>query len=140
MRRGSARPCESSGVALGEKRHNLARVVFHGRKGELRQRYREGQEGQLGALGLVLNVLVLWTTSYMDLALLRLREYPDRHEIREEDVVRLSPLGHNHVNFLGRYHFGLPDELEGGGVRPLRDTEEAEEEDYRGFWLPTTGS
>ncbi len=46
----------------GEGRHSLARAVFHGRKGELRQRYREGQEDQLGALGLVVNMLVLWTT------------------------------------------------------------------------------
>ena len=28
----------------GEGRHQLARVIFHGRRGELRQRYREGQE------------------------------------------------------------------------------------------------
>ncbi|HAM21353.1 MAG TPA: Tn3 family transposase, partial [Actinobacteria bacterium] len=37
----------------GEGRHQLARVIFHGKRGELRQRYREGQEDQLGALGLV---------------------------------------------------------------------------------------
>jgi TnpA family transposase len=37
----------------GEGRHSVARVVFGGRRGELRQRYREGQEDQLGALGLV---------------------------------------------------------------------------------------
>ena len=34
-----------------EDRHKLARAVFHGRRGELRQRYREGQEDQLSALG-----------------------------------------------------------------------------------------
>ncbi|ONH32836.1 Tn3 family transposase [Pseudofrankia asymbiotica] len=28
-----------------ESRHNLARKIFHGQKGELRQSYREGQEG-----------------------------------------------------------------------------------------------
>jgi len=39
----------------GEGRHSLARAIFHGKRGELRQRYREGQEDQLGALGLVLN-------------------------------------------------------------------------------------
>lgn len=44
----------------GEDRHRLARAVFHGQRGELRQRYRQGQEDQLGALGLVVNVLVLW--------------------------------------------------------------------------------
>lgn len=46
---------------LGEGRHSLARSVFHGKRGELHQRYREGQEDQLGALGLVLNIIVLWT-------------------------------------------------------------------------------
>lgn len=33
----------------GEGRHGLARATFHGQKGELRQRYREGQEDQLSA-------------------------------------------------------------------------------------------
>jgi len=42
----------------GEGRHRLARKCFHGQRGELRQRYREGQEDQLGALGLVVNALV----------------------------------------------------------------------------------
>jgi hypothetical protein len=37
----------------GEGRHSLGRAIFHGKRGELRQRYREGQEDQLGALGLV---------------------------------------------------------------------------------------
>ena len=46
----------------GEARHSVARAVFHGQRGELRQRYREGQEDQLGALGLVVNVIVLWNT------------------------------------------------------------------------------
>jgi len=45
-----------------EGRHKVARTVFHGRRGELRQPYREGMEDQMGALGLVVNVLVLWTT------------------------------------------------------------------------------
>jgi len=41
-----------------ESRHALARAVFHGQRGQLRQRYREGQEDQLGALGLVVNAIV----------------------------------------------------------------------------------
>ena len=32
----------------GEGRHSVARAVFHGKRGELRQHYREGQEDQLG--------------------------------------------------------------------------------------------
>jgi len=58
---------------IQESRHQLARRIFHGPRGELRQRYREGQEDQLGALGLVLNAVVLWNTRYMDLALGQLR-------------------------------------------------------------------
>jgi len=57
----------------GEDRHSLARAVFHGKRGELRQHYREGQEDQLGALGLVVNVIALWNTIYMDAALEQLR-------------------------------------------------------------------
>lgn len=47
----------------------MARNVFHGKWGELRQAYREGQEDQLGSLGLVLNIIVLRNTIYMDAAI-----------------------------------------------------------------------
>src|SRR5216684_5982085 len=85
----------------GESRHSVARAVFHGQRGELRQRYREGQEDQLGALGLVLNGVVLWNTLYMEAALKQLRA--EGAEVRDEDVARLSPLVYHHINFQGRY-------------------------------------
>jgi TnpA family transposase len=47
-----------------EGRHALARAVFHGKKGELRQQYRKRIEDQLGALGLVVNAVVLWNACY----------------------------------------------------------------------------
>jgi TnpA family transposase len=103
----------------GEGRHQLARVIFHGRRGELRQRYREGQEDQLGALGLVVNLVVLWNTIYMDAALNQL--VAEGYEVRPEDVNRLSPLGLKHINMLGRYIFTLPDLVARGELRPLRD-------------------
>jgi len=80
-----------------ESRHSLARTTFHGRRGELRQRYREGQEDQLGALGLVVNILVLWTTLYMDRVLTQLRA--QGMTVNDEDVERLSPLGYGHIHF-----------------------------------------
>jgi TnpA family transposase len=58
----------------GEGRHSLARAVFHGKRGELRQHYREGQEDQLGALGLVVNMIVLWNTMYLEAAIKQLRK------------------------------------------------------------------
>lgn len=102
----------------GESRHSLARAVFFGRRGELRQAYREGQEEQLSALGLVVNVLVLWNTYYLDVALNYLRA--EEKTVTPEDVARLSPLAHDHINMLGRYHFNLPESLKNGGMRPLR--------------------
>jgi len=91
----------------GEDRHSLARIVFHGKRGELRQHYREGQEDQLGTLGLVLNVILLWNTIYMDAALEQLRN--EGFPVNPEDVARLSPLIYDHINFHGRYAFALPD-------------------------------
>jgi TnpA family transposase len=103
----------------GEGRHRLARKLFHGQRGELRQRYREGQEDQLGALGLVLNALILWTTRYMDAALVHLRA--NGVVVKPEDVARLSPLGDKHFNVLGRYHFHITDSILKGELRGLRD-------------------
>ena len=56
----------------GESRHGVAKVIFHGQRGAVRKRYREGQEDQLGALGLVLNSVVLWNTLYMNRLLITL--------------------------------------------------------------------
>ncbi|MBW4040210.1 MAG: Tn3 family transposase [Acidobacteria bacterium] len=103
----------------GEGRHQLARIIFHGKRGELRQRYREGQEDQLGALGLVVNLVVLWNTIYMDAALNQLRA--EGYEVLPDDVARLSPLSFKHINMLGRYAFTLPDTVARGELRPLRD-------------------
>ena len=111
----------------GEGRHELARTIFHGKRGELRQRYREGQEDQLGALGLVVNAVILWNTIYMDAALAELRA--EEFVVREEDVARLSPLSHGHLNVLGRYAFTLPDLVARGELRPLRRPGEMSEDD-----------
>ncbi len=110
----------------GEGRHQLARIVFHGKRGELRQRYREGQEDQLGALGLVVNVIVLWNTIYMDAALKQLRA--ECFDVREEDVAKLSPLGFDHINMLGRYALILPDQIARGELRPLRNPATVDDE------------
>ena len=106
----------------GEGRHSVARAVFHGQRGELRQHYREGQEDQLGALGLVLNMIVLWNTIYMESAINQLRKQGE--QISDEDVMRLSPLLHEHINMLGRYSFLVPEAVANGELRPLRDADE----------------
>jgi TnpA family transposase len=101
----------------GEGRHSVARIICHGQRGEIRKRYREGQEDQLGALGLVTNAVVLWNTLYMDAA----RNYLEQKSvlIREEDEARLSPLQYGHINVLGHYSFVLNEKVMQGELRPF---------------------
>jgi len=103
-----------------EGRHSVARTIFYGQRGELRQRYKEGQEDQLGALGLVVNATILWNTMYLDRILDHIRK--TGQTLNPEDVIRLSPLQHEHLNVLGRYHFNLPEPVKQGHYRPLRNT------------------
>lgn len=103
----------------GESRHAVARAVFFGKRGEIRKAYREGQEDQLGALGLVVNMIVLWNTMYTHRALEHLRQR--RQPCLAEDVARLSPLAHEHINTLGTYRFALPARIAAGRYRPLLD-------------------
>jgi TnpA family transposase len=109
---------------LQEGRHDLARHVFHGGKGQLRQAYREGMEDQLGALGLVLNCITLWNTTYLDAAITQLRH--DGHPVETEDLARLSPYIRKHINVQGHYTFRS---AETNNRRPLRDPNTPEEPD-----------
>ncbi|HIE5012464.1 MULTISPECIES: Tn3 family transposase [Enterobacteriaceae] len=101
----------------GEGRHAVARAICYGQRGEIRKRYREGQEDQLGALGLVTNAVVLWNTLYMQEALSHLRSTGEGPE--DEHIARLSPLMHGHINMLGHYTFTLPEDIMKGELRPL---------------------
>jgi hypothetical protein len=104
-----------TGIGLNrhEGRHSVARIIFHGNQGQLRQPYREGQEDQLGALGFALNALVVWNAQYLDDAIAQLRA--TGHQITDEDLARLSPLQHEHIKMLGHFPFTLPHELGDGG-------------------------
>ena len=109
----------------GEGRYSVARAGFHGKRGELRQNYRKGQEDQLGALGLVLNMVVLWNTIYIEAALNQLRT--EGYRVKDEDVYRFSPLQHENINMLGRYSFSsMPDAVAKGELRPLRNPEDTD--------------
>ena len=49
--------------------------------------------------------------------------------MNQEDLARLSPLGHFHINMLGRYHFSLPVAIMQGEMRSLRDKDDPNEQD-----------
>ncbi|MFC9432410.1 Tn3 family transposase [Nocardia sp. NPDC057030] len=109
---------------VGEGRHDLARRIYHGKKGEMTRTYYEGMEDQLSTLGLVLNCVVLWNTRYCDRALdqLRAQGYP----VRDEDAQRLSAFIRSHIGIDGHYAFHLPDL--GGTHRQLRDPDARDDE------------
>ncbi len=109
----------------GEGRHAVARAICHGQRGEIRKRYREGQEDQLGALGLVTNALVLWNTIYIQAALDHLKQQGE--DVKEDDEARLSPLSHKHVNMLGHYSFTLAEQVLNGQLRPLKQPSDQDE-------------
>jgi hypothetical protein len=54
----------------------------------------------------------------MDAALTQLRA--KGYSVRDEDVARLPPLTHEHINMLGRYPFVVPEPVVRGELRPLR--------------------
>ena len=102
----------------GEARHALARQICYGNRGELKHSYRRGQEEQLGALGLVLNLIVYWNTRYLDLALSDLEQ--TQSTIQFEELDRITPLVFEHIRILGRYDFDLHPFVQDGKLRPLR--------------------
>nr|WP_309505179.1 Tn3 family transposase [Streptomyces sp. KM273126] len=104
-------------VGPAERAEARAFGIFHGRAGQLNQHYQDGMEDRIGALGLVLNALVLFNTHCMDTAVSQFRE--DGFDVRDEDVARLFPFVRHHINMLGQYSFQLPDLP--GAMRPLRD-------------------
>ena len=105
-----------------EGRHNLAGDIRFGRKGKLYEQYHEGQEDELNTLGLVLNMVILWTTRYMDAATSYLKK--TGFDVRDEDVERLSPLVSHHINFVGKYYFSLPEEVKRGELRPFHNPDD----------------
>lgn len=99
-----------------ELRHKLGRRVHHGDRGEIRSPLRQGQEEQLGVLGLALNAIVHWNTVYMQETVRQLSAAGTPP--LPADIARLSPIAWRHINFLGRYDFSLPDAIANGGLRP----------------------
>jgi hypothetical protein len=90
-------------------------AICYGQRGEIRKRYREGQEDQLGALGLVTNAVVLWNTLYAG-SPAAMRRNGEETGVK---ISRLSPLMHGHINMLGHFTFTLPEDILKGELREL---------------------
>ena len=100
-------------------RHSVFRTIFHGKKGEVYKHYKENQEDQLNALSLVTNTIVIWNTVYIHKAAEQLKA--DGIPIKDEDIAKVSPLMHKHINTLGKFSFALPDSVKDGNLRELNE-------------------
>lgn len=61
------------GLNKGEARNALARAVFLNRLGEIRDRSFENQRYRASGLNLVVAVIILWNTTYLERAIQALR-------------------------------------------------------------------
>lgn len=106
-----------AGLNKGESRNALARAVFFGRLGEIRDRDFEQQRWRASGLTLVTAAIVLWNTVYMTRAVAALRSHGQA--VDDALLPHLSPLGWNHINLTGDYVWrgGVPGK---GRFRPLR--------------------
>jgi len=108
----------TAGLNKGEARNALARAVFFGRLGEVRDRSFESHRYRASGLNLVTAAIVLWNTVYIERAVASLKEHGT--EINENLLQYLSPLGWEHINLTGDYVWQRTKQPKKGKFRPLR--------------------
>ena len=90
------------GLNKGEAMNALARVIFFGKRGELRERALQNQLQRASALNILINAISVWNTVYLSKAVEFRKE---KGRFQEELLHHISPLGWEHINFLGEYTF-----------------------------------
>ena len=105
------------GLNKGEAMNGLARAIFFGKQGELRERTIQHQLQRASALNIIINAISIWNTLHLTKAV----EYQKRTGSFNEDLLHhMSPLGWEHINLLGEYHFNLEKLVSLDSLRPLR--------------------
>jgi TnpA family transposase len=87
----------------GESRHALARWLFFANRGELRTGDYEEIMNKASCLSLLSNAVLVRNTMAITNIVAQLRAAGQT--IADEDLVRISPLMHQHVIPNGTYHF-----------------------------------
>ena len=106
------------GLNKGEQQNALRRAVFFNRLGEIRDRSYENQRHRASGLNLLVAALILWNTTYLQRAVDHLRD--QRQHPAPGDLAHLSPLGWEHINLTGDYHWETSPTLGPDQFRPLR--------------------
>ncbi|HFJ8407232.1 TPA: Tn3 family transposase, partial [Enterococcus faecium] len=83
------------GLNKGEAMNGLARAIFFGKQGELRERTIQHQLQRASALNIIINAISIWNTLHLTTAV----EYKKRTGSFNEDLLHhMSPLGWEHIN------------------------------------------
>jgi TnpA family transposase len=93
------------GLNKGEALNALARKLFFGGQGEIRDRTYEDQLNAASSLNLLLAAIVVWNTVHLDACLRRLRA--DGYPVADADLRFLSPLRRRHLGIYGQYTFDV---------------------------------
>ena len=91
-----------TGLNKGEAINALARALFFGKHGMLYEKDIQGQIQRATALSMIINSITLWNTLYLPKAIEKLKE---TEEVDETYLKHISPLGWEHINFVGQYNF-----------------------------------
>ncbi|SUY45065.1 TnpA, transposase (3' segment) [Clostridium putrefaciens] len=91
-----------TGLNKGEATNALARALFFGKHGMLHEKDIQAQIQRATALSIIINSITLWNTLYLPKVIDKLKE---KEEINESFIKHISPLGLEHVNFVGQYNF-----------------------------------
>lgn len=103
------------GLNKGEAINGLARALFFGKRGEFRERGIQDQLQRASALNILINAISVWNTVYLSEVT---KEFKKRDSLKEELLPHISPLGWEHINFLGEYKFDS-HRLPTNSLRPL---------------------
>lgn len=97
--------------------NSLARAIFFAKHGEFRERALQVQLQRASVLSILINAIIIWNTVYLSKAVEMLRS---AHGFNEELLKHISPLGWEHINFLGEYRFNMKDTTTLESLRPLQ--------------------
>ena len=106
------------GLNKGEQQNALRRAVFFNRLGEIRDRSYENQRYPASGLNLLVAAIILWNTVYLQRVVDHLRK--QGIEPGPTDLAHLSPLGWEHINLTGDYHWETEETIGPEQFRPLR--------------------
>jgi hypothetical protein len=106
------------GLNKGEALHALARQLFFGRLGELRDRAFEDQMHHASCLHLIMAAIAAWNTVYLTKAIATLRKRDE--DIPEATVAHIAQPGWKHIRLIGDYHFAPQSGRSLENLRPLR--------------------